>query len=205
MATSDTEICNLALAHLGDSNGIGSLTEASAAARACNLFYEQTRDEVLQEMQPTWARRTAALGLVTDFTSDDYYEYAYAYRYPADALGVVGVQNGVSRFARTTTRVPWKIQSDDDGRLLYMDQADAIVEYVVRITDPSRYPPDFTQALALKLSAYLAPSLTGGDPTKLRERNLGLYARQFGITITRNANERQADVQVESGFIDARE
>jgi F0F1-type ATP synthase gamma subunit len=69
MTTSETTICNMALGHIGDSNGIASLDEASAAARACTLYYEQARDEVIQELAPQFARRSAALGLVTDYTS----------------------------------------------------------------------------------------------------------------------------------------
>jgi hypothetical protein len=206
MATSDAEICNLALGHLGDSDGIASLDEASKAARACNLYYEQARDEVLQEMQPPFARRTAALGLVTDYTAGTaFYEYGYAYRFPADALAVFRIQNGATRYATATNRPAWRIMSDDDGALLYMDQADAVVEYTVRITDPSRFTPDFVQALALKLAAYIAPSLTGGDPTKLRERNLALYQHQLGIAMTNAANQQQPDVPVDTGYLSARE
>jgi hypothetical protein len=202
MATSDAQICNLALGHVGDSNGIASLTEASQAARACNLYYEQARDEVLQEFPWPFATRTVALPLVTDYSAGtDYAEYDYAYRYPSDALAVRRIQNGSTRLVTATTRPAWRIQSDEDGNLLFMDQADAVVEYTVRITDPTRFPPDFTQALALKLSAYIAPSLTGGDPTKLRERNLALYQQQ----LWRAMQEEQADVQPDSGFIGARD
>ena len=41
--TTETTICNLALAHLGDER-IGSLTDDSEAARACNAVYVLARD-----------------------------------------------------------------------------------------------------------------------------------------------------------------
>lgn len=204
--TSETTICNMALGHCGDSDGIASFDETSAAARACRLFYEQARDEVIQELAPSFARRSAALGLVTDYTAGTaFYEYGYSYRYPADALSVVRIQNGSTRLATGTNRPVWRVMSDDDGGLLFMDQADAIVEYTVRVTDTSRYTPDFVQVLALKLAAYIAPSLTGGDPTKLRERNLALYAQQLRIARWNDAQGQQADVQADSGLVTARE
>lgn len=205
MTTSETTLCNMALGHVGDSNGIAALDESSAAARACLLYYAQTRDEVIQELAPSFARRSAALGLVSDFTADSFYEYAYAYRFPADALSVVRIQNGSTRQATGTNRPAWRVMSDDDGRLLYMDQPDAIVEYTVSIEDVSRFTPDFVQAVALKLAAYIAPSLTGGDPTKLRERNLALYVQQVRIARWNDAQQAQADVQPDSGFVGARE
>jgi hypothetical protein len=117
---------------------------------------------------------------------------------------VVRIQNGSTRLATGTNRPPWRVMSDDDGRLLFTDQADAVVEYTVSITDVSRFTPDFVQALALKLAAYIAPSLTGGDPTKLRERNLALYAQQLRIARWNDAQGSQADVQPDSGFVTAR-
>jgi hypothetical protein len=206
MTTSETTIANMALGHIGDSNGIASLDESSAAARACTLYYEQARDEVIQELAPQFARRSAALGLVTDYTAGTaFYEYGYAYRFPADALSVVRIQNGSTRYTTGTNRPPWRVMSDDDGRLVFTDQADAIVEYTVSITDVSRFTPDFVQVLALKLAAYIAPSLTGGDPTKLRERNLALYQAQLRIARWNDAQGSQADVQADSGFVTARE
>jgi hypothetical protein len=46
MATSETDLCNLALAHLGEAP-IVSLDEDSAASRACLLQYAPTRDAAL--------------------------------------------------------------------------------------------------------------------------------------------------------------
>jgi hypothetical protein len=45
MASSDVEICNLALSHLAIATEIATLTERSKEAQACNRFYAQVRDE----------------------------------------------------------------------------------------------------------------------------------------------------------------
>lgn len=55
MAADETEICNLALGHLGEAP-IDSLEEDTAAGRACALYYEQTRDAVLRSHRWNFAQ-----------------------------------------------------------------------------------------------------------------------------------------------------
>lgn len=42
-------ICNIALARIGNSRTINSLTEKTKEAYTCNLFYESMRDAVLAD------------------------------------------------------------------------------------------------------------------------------------------------------------
>ena len=46
--TSSTDICNLALLHLGK-QPIADINEASETARRCKLVYNHTRDTVLRD------------------------------------------------------------------------------------------------------------------------------------------------------------
>lgn len=49
MATSEEQICNMALAHVGHTQFIDDLeTEQSTEAEVCNLYYEQARDFVIE-------------------------------------------------------------------------------------------------------------------------------------------------------------
>ncbi len=201
MAASETEICNLALAHCGNSNGIASLTERSAPARACSLFYAQVRDEVLREFPWPFTRTFAALALVAEQPTT---EWAYSYRYPASCFRLVRLLSGM-RVDTEATRVPFRMGADAQGRLLYTDLPEAVAEYYAAVTDVSRFSPDFVQTVALKLAAMIAPTVTGGDPTKLGLRALQLYQMQLAIARTTAANEDQPDVDADSAFILARQ
>lgn len=203
MASSETEICNLALAHLGDTQGIAALTERSTAARSCALWYPQIRDEVLADFPWPFATRSEALALVATFSSPS--EWAYSYRYPSDALAVWRIlPYGRLRVPSSTNIVPFREVSDATGRLLYVDLPAATVEFTFRITDPTRYPPAFVAALALKLAAALAPQLTAGDPNKLGLRALQLYDQQLEIARNAALNGELADPPAESSFITER-
>lgn len=64
MSNTDTSICNRALAHIGTRSQIASLTENSPEARACNMFYEETRNEVLSMAYWNFANKTATLSVL---------------------------------------------------------------------------------------------------------------------------------------------
>ena len=205
MADSPITICNLALSHLGDTKGISSFTDRTNAARACQLWYDQVRDEVLRDFAWPFAKRTAALALVaTD--PGTLGEWAYSYRAPADVLTISRIvpYTGM-RVASPSNLVRFHTGADDAGGLLYLDLPNAVVEYTVRVTDVTRFPPDFVAALALKLAAAIAPSVMAGDPSRLGLRALELYERQVNIARANALNEQLPDEQPESSFITGRE
>ncbi len=102
MSTSDTAICNRALASIGTRSSIASLTEQSNEAEQCNLIYTATRDEVLQMAFWNFAAKTDYLALLksapgtpsnptgsiawsTAFPSPP---WLYEYGYPSDCIQV---------------------------------------------------------------------------------------------------------------------
>jgi PKD repeat protein len=194
-------ICNLALGHLGISKTILALTEASEQAKACNRFFPTVRDEVLRAFAWPFATQTELLALVATSPT---IEWAYAYRYPIDALAMHRLLSGVGRQETRASRVPYRIQRDVDGQLLLTDLADAQLEYTVRVVNAGEYPPDFSMALSLRLAGMIAPQLTSGDPGKLGLRALQFYDRAISEARVASANEEQPDVEPESESISAR-
>ena len=69
------------------------------------------------------------------------------------------------------------------------------------MTDTSRWPRDAVMALSLLLAGYIAPRVTAGDPFKLGERSLKLYAFSAGKAKGNAANEQQEEEQPDSQFI----
>lgn len=202
MADADIVICNLALAHVGNSDGIASLTEASTPARACKQFYAQTVDEVLRDFNWPFARTFEALALVAEEPTT---EWSYSYRYPAEALAIRRILSDAGRVDSASTRVPFIGGRDASGRLLYTDKDDAVVEYTARVDEVGIYPPDFVQAVALKLATWIAPQVTGGDPAKLGSRAFALYREQLELAQVNAVLEESQDQAPDSDFISSRD
>lgn len=202
MASSNTEIANLALSHLSSGKEISNLeTDRSQEALACRRFFETARDAVLRDFAWPFATKIADLGLVEETPSD---EWDYSYRYPTDCVKLRRVLSGTRNDTRDS-RVPYKLISDDAGSLIYVDTENAQCEYTARITDPGRYPPDFVMAMSCRLAAYIAPRITAGDPFKLGKRAMDLYEYELGLAKASAMNEEQAEEDPDSEFIRARE
>jgi hypothetical protein len=214
MATSETQIANMALAQLGNGTQIASLNEKSNEARACTLFYEQCRDEVLGAFPWGFAQWIAALEVVEENPTD---EWGFSYRYPSDALTVWRIPSGIDRAVihgiawsvsvpagLTALPVPFRIGSDDSGRLIFCDLANASAEYTKRETDVTRYDAAFTNMLALRLASDIAPLVTGGDPFKLGAVCFQKYEMKLGEARARAANEEGRDPPPDSQLITTR-
>lgn len=199
---SSTEIANLALSHLAVAQPIANLTtERSTTAAACRTFYSLTRELVLRQTAWPFANVVETLGLVETDPND---EWGYSYRYPATASRLIRIPSGIRNDTRQK-RVPYKIGRDASGKLIYTDMEDALIEYTRLETDEDRYPPDFIMAMSLRLAAYIAPRVTGGDPFKLGQRAMQMYMLEFGLATANAGNEDQPDELPESEYIASRE
>lgn len=199
---SKTEICNLALSHLGVSKEIANLdTERSAEASACRRFYETARDAALRDFPWPFATVMQPLGLIEE---DPNTEWAFSYQYPVNCMKIRRILSG-SRNDDRQSRVPYKIARGSSGAVIFTDAEDAEIEYTFKETDAGRYQPDFIMALSLRLAAYIAPRITAGDPTKLGDRALSLYRFELSKAEATSVNEEQDDELPESEFIRGRD
>src|SRR5690348_5144242 len=153
MAT-EIDIANMALRHLAVSTTIASLTEASKPAKACDAFYEQTRDEVLEEFAWPFCTQIDNLALVATHPNN---EWGYSYAYP-DCIAFRRILSG-TRIDTRQTRMPYRIAASDSGKLIFTDLVSAQGEWTLRVTDPTQFAPSFVQALALKLASYIGPTI----------------------------------------------
>jgi hypothetical protein len=93
-------ICNLALAHLGDTANIASLLESSVQAQLCAQFYPVARNALLEMSTWGFATRRVKLALVTNPTlaiaqgvdpSAQYGTWKYAYALPSGVINAIAV------------------------------------------------------------------------------------------------------------------
>lgn len=187
---SETSICNKALLNAGARKQIASLDENSNAARVCKLFYENTRDALLQEAQWTWARKYAGLGLITGLPgapgistdggstvwspANPAPGWLYQYGYPADCLRMDWVipqgqwglflaqaqQNGPWQ-ALQNLGVPFEIGTANGVTVVNTNAQQAIGSYTMRVTNVALFPPQFVTALAGRLAKVIVIPLSG--------------------------------------------
>src|SRR5512135_2814386 len=86
---SDVDICNLALAQLGDAAAVQSINppDQSAQAAHCARFYPVARDALLE--MHTWGFATLRVALAQ--VSNPFPQWQYAYAAPSDAINYLEV------------------------------------------------------------------------------------------------------------------
>jgi hypothetical protein len=146
----DIQICNLALARLGDSR-ITALTDATAQAQYCSLFYAQTLEELQTEFDWQFCRKLASL--TADATAPAF-GYARRFAVPSDFLRLIRL-NGIDEDENFSK---WEIV---DGFIHTDLTAPAQIEYIASVTDAAKFPAVFVEILSAKLATNLAMPLTG--------------------------------------------
>jgi hypothetical protein len=118
MMASVVDICNLALAHLGDNATIASIDppEGSAQAEHCQRFYPIARDTLLE--MHSWSFSTKrAYGAEVENT---WSMWEYAYAMPNDASDIIAVIPPEARddYSTTLHRKPTRTFTPTTHRLL---------------------------------------------------------------------------------------
>jgi len=196
---SKTEICNLALGHIGVGKEIANIaTEKTETAAVCNRFYETAKDAVLRDFEWPFATKFRDLSLIE---SNPTVEWGYSYSYPSDCLKMrrILIGNVAANYRvgqpyvteDTVQRSPYRIVQGPSGTAIFSNQSEATAEYTARIDDPTVYPPDFVMALSWRLAAYIAPTVTGGDPFNLTQKAMQAYKLEIAEASAQSFNEEQ--------------
>jgi hypothetical protein len=167
---SAVEICNMALAYLGDRANVASIDppEGSTEAEHCARFYPIARDTLLEAHCWNFATRRAQLAQlsITPIGWD------YAYARPSSALRVFSIFSAnMQREYGLDNGVPFDppqqdfiCESDDNGTpIIFTNQASAYAKYTIRVTDTARFSPLFVNTLAWHLASMLAGPIYKGD------------------------------------------
>ena len=177
-AVSPTDIANLAVGHVGDRSIIENLlTDSSEAARQCRLWYDLSREQVLEAFNWNFARRRLSLALHGDVISGISTDplagvWRFRYQYPADCIKIRKIQNPNSP---PDDSLPFDVELDLKGetKSILTDQEDAVLVYTMNLKSPELFSPTFVQALSHLLASKIAFSLTG--KRKVATDNASLY------------------------------
>lgn len=179
------DICNLALAHLGDNATIASIDppEGSAQAEHCQRFFPIARDTLLEMHSWSFSTRRAYGAEV----ANDWPMWQYAYAMPADASDIIAVLPPEARDDYSTTFTPetypdfytnyspsvaagqyvpqkFAVETAADGsEIILTNQHQAVFRYHAKITDSTKFSPLFTITLSWHLASMLAGPVIKGD------------------------------------------
>jgi len=142
MAVTKIELINTALTKLG-ARPIVSLDDNSENARIINRTYDYSLRSVLSECPWNFALKRRLLAQSADELEWYYSEESYVYQLPADTVRVFSVND---------SKAVWR----QEGEYIISDTADLGIKYVYFITDTSKYPPAFTEALVDRLCSDIA-------------------------------------------------
>jgi len=192
--TSVVAICNLALSNIGKNN-IADLNEASAEARACRQFYEQTRDVLLSVYPWRFAGRMQSLAQVANDLAG---EWSYAYARPTDCLKIRWVQPERRLMEGGAPHHPY----DARAQAIYCDLSPAFLHFTTKDVDVTQFTPLFIEALSSHLAVRLAIPLTR-DP-KVRAEAYELAMQMQSLAAVADANEVRETSDHESEFVTGR-
>jgi len=78
------------------------------------------------------------------------------------------------------------------------------MEYVKSVTDVTKFPVLFTQALACKLAFYAAPLLVGGDSSQVSARVAQMYVSFLAEARAMDAMRSRPDDDADAELIQGR-
>lgn len=192
--SSVVDICNLALAHLGDRATLSSIDppEGSAQADHCAQFWPIVRDEALTDNDWKFARAlTSPTRLADDAHEDPSWYYSYAQ--PADFLVARAMSYGEN--GALTALYPgsplFDMSTLENGTpILLANEQDLNLVYTRRVSDPSKYPAKFVTAVSYLLASYLAgPVIKGKTAVQMAQTMRVAYERLVGKAALTDANQ----------------
>lgn len=157
MVSSVTQICNLALAHLGRDRLENVSSDDGETARWCNELYVPAREFVTADALWRHAKKIAVLAEADNDREDD---WIYAYQRPSDCLRFWYMLPETGRFWRPDA-IPYETFAD----IIYSDELAARGLYIRSVEDTAKFTPSFVNALSWYLAHLLASPLKMSEET----------------------------------------
>jgi hypothetical protein len=173
VSVSSVDICNIALAHLGDQE-ITRLDEEAAEenplVRYCRQYYETARQTALETFEWSFAMKSQELSRRTNVATPG---FLYAQVLPEDCLKLLTLHEGT--LDNTTGIYSFHSEKMDYFRIVGLDVWTNIQTvsafYTADVTDPTMWSGHFRFAVARLLASLLAGPLTDnpGEATRQKE------------------------------------
>tara|TARA_S200002703_G_scaffold160089_2_gene176896 strand:+ start:4084 stop:7842 length:3759 start_codon:yes stop_codon:yes gene_type:complete len=189
---SETQVANMALTYLGEPGRLTNIdTDTSREAELCRQFLPIARDELLESHAWDFALCSTTL---TVRTASPRVDWKYAYDYPEDVASVLDlVRSDVDynyKTMGTTGQHEYSVELDINAdRVILTDLEDALMLYVAKVTDPSKWSTKFITALAWRMVFHMAGGIVKGEEGAKK----AAMAMQMADRIARAATKHDAD------------
>lgn len=194
MATSTVEICNLALAKLGQES-ITSISDDSAAARKCATFFTPSLDFILRQYSWHCARARVEIAALADIPIGS--RWAFKYLLPANPY-CLRVRSIVEEDADPQD-YPYTVEGRE---LLTNAPSPLLLFYIKRVTDLGELDSLCKDSLVAYLAAEIAYPLLGS--TSLKKEMLEEYLHRLRNARLVDSQESTPDTQVEGSWLGVR-
>jgi hypothetical protein len=154
-----TDVCNLALAKIGERSITSIDNPNDKNAREAKLHYGQVRDEVLRAHLWSFALQSVVIEAeaTTEELTAELAGWDHGFLLPADFLKLEKITGDGRKLDK------FRMQRITAGRALLADAEELTLHYVARLDDPDEYDPLFTAALVTLLASRLARAITGSE------------------------------------------
>jgi hypothetical protein len=205
------DICNLALAHLGDAATVASIDPPSGDIQSshCARFYPIARDALLEMHTWGFATQRSTMALAAQAPPST---WKYAYTPPSNVINYIEIldpqatdeySTGV-QMANTGSYAPpvanmgvyspyaFEVESDSNGNdILYTNLQYAVLRYTTPVTDTTKFSPLFTVCLSHLLASMLAgPLIKGAEGIQISAQQLKLSQGWQQAAEGSDANQR---------------
>lgn len=184
---SAVDICNLALAHLGNAANIAAISppDGSAEADHCKRFYPIARDVCLQAHTWGFATKRAPLAELAGTPPDNWQRQ---YTLPADCLQPLAILLPYGH--DDSLAQPFAVEALASGtQVLYTNVPEAVLRYSAQIVDTTKFSPTFVSALSWLLASYLAgPVIKGKAGAEAKTAAYRVYKTEIADAARHDAN-----------------
>jgi hypothetical protein len=197
MSVTQSQICNLALAHIKQTQTLISNldTDEGNVADILRLHYDIARQYVLNDHKWNFATKRESLALISDSAST---RWTYQYSYPNNCISMREVETN-----DLTTPIPFEIQNyNDDTKCVFTNQANAIGVFTFDATNPLVFSSGFVNAFSWYLASEIAPALS--EDSRVQEACLTVYRNTITKARTMDSNEGEADATPDAAWDRAR-
>lgn len=185
------DICNLALARIGDEATVTSIDppEGSSQAEHCARFYPIARDTLLELHDWRFATKRVLLALSAN---SGLFEWGYAYALPSNLIRALKVLPQTASAQNDTEDFEQMVDANDVQVILTNCCDSASLIYTARVTDTTRFTPLFVDAMGWLLASYLSGPVIKGDAGKAEAKAcLAHFNLALELATTSDSNQRQ--------------
>lgn len=195
-----TTICNLALSHCGIGTTISDIDlDDTNEAIQCRLWYDVCRD-ALQEMMPwSFAQEEMELTLLQENPNG---RWAFMYLYPNNIKRINEIVDPHKpRPDRIEDKIKYEVKRapDGNGKVIYTNQPDAIIDVNFWITDETQFSDVYAMAQSLFLATYICKPLRVKASIKVDIQND--WATWLSEAQIQHKSEREDGEEADSQFV----